>query len=70
MLKHFGALLDPATMDQTATTLLGQFRSGDLSIHEFFRLAGALSDHQLKLLSDLLRERNPEKTSQTAAIQN
>lgn len=41
----------------TAKDLLGRLTRGEMSAHEFLRIANTLSHRELELLSELLRQR-------------
>ncbi len=48
-------------MSGSAPTLLERLLKGEISVEEFYRLADQLSDGELKLLSDLIREKHALK---------
>jgi hypothetical protein len=50
-------MMPSVTVTHTARTLLDRLTRKEISIEEFFRLANQLSDRELELLSELLRQR-------------
>lgn len=46
-----------STHKQTAKSLMDRLTRKEISVEEFFRLAHALSDRELELLSELLRQK-------------
>lgn len=64
--ETFPYRLNPHYPMATAAVLLDRFTRQEISIHEFFELAGKLPDDQLQLLSALLRERGVGKKPTTA----
>jgi hypothetical protein len=54
-------------MSGSAPTLLERLLKGEISVEEFYQLAEQLSDGELKLLSELMREKHAQKQRRPAS---